>query len=157
MSDAFSSLSMRERLMLVFAFIVVLLMLAYLYLWEPKMLQLKNLREQQLPQSEQTLHWVQQALENAKNQPINKREAVIEGPLLTVIEQTAEKANVRQSIRRMQPDQKKAVKIWIKEVEFDHWLEWVNLLKQQNVVVERAGIAKKSSGKVDIRLTLARN
>ena len=119
--------------------------------------QLKNLRDVRVPQSEQTLAWVQQALQRAQNQPANTTQKIIEGPLLTVIEQTAEKAGVRESIRRMQPNQTGSVKIWMEEVPFDRWLRWLDLLRQQNVFVDRASIAISSPGLVTIRTTLARN
>lgn len=134
-----------------------IVMAVYLYVWQPKMMQLDELRNQKVPQSEQTLAWVKQALESAKNQTSVEREKIIEGPLLTVIEQTAEKARVRSAIRRMQPNQSNAVKIWMDEVNFDHWLDWIDMLRQQNVIVARTGIVNKSPGVVDIRLTLSRN
>jgi len=154
---AFSSLSLRERLLIGAAMVGGMLMIAYLYVWEPKMLQLQNLRDVKVPQSEQTLAWVKQALEHAENRPASEAETIIEGPLLTVIEQTAEKAGVRSAIRRMQPNQSRAVKIWMEEVSFDNWLRWVELLRMQNVFVDRASIAKSSPGLVTVRVTLARH
>jgi general secretion pathway protein M len=154
--EAFSNLSLRERVMIGAAMVGAILMIAYLYIWEPKMLQLQNLRDVKVPQSEQTLAWVTQALEYAKNRPASEAETIIEGPLLTVIEQTAEKSGVRSAIRRMQPNQSKAVKIWMEEVPFDNWLRWVELLHMQNVFVDRASIAKSSPGLVTVRVTLAR-
>jgi general secretion pathway protein M len=154
---AFSNLSLRERLLMGAATVGAILMIAYLYVWEPKMLQLQNLRDVKVPQSEQTLAWVRQALEDAKNRPASETETIIEGPLLTVIEQTAEKAGVRSAIRRMQPNQSRAVKIWMEEVVFDNWLRWVELLRMQNVFVDRASIAKSSPGMVTVRVTLARH
>ena len=118
--------------------------------------QLRKLREQKIPQSEQTLAWVKQALSREEGQSAG-REKIIEGPLLTVIEQTAEKAQVRTAIRRMQPNQRQAVKIWMDEVSFDQWLGWIDLLRQQNVVVSQASIVNKSPGKTDIRFTLSRS
>ena len=85
------------------------------------------------------------------------QEKIIEGPLLTVIEQTAVKAEVRAAIRRMQPNQAKAVKIWMDEVKFDQWLIWIDLLRQQNVFVLQTSIVNRSPGIVDIRLTLSRS
>lgn len=156
MASYLSSLSVRERVLVGIALLVGLVMVAYLYLWEPKMNQLRALRDQKVPQSEQTLAWVKQALSDAENQPA-QREKIIEGPLLTVIEQTAEKAQVRAAIRRMQPNQRQAVKIWMDEVSFDQWLGWIDLLRQQNVVVSQASIVNKSPGKTDIRFTLSRS
>ncbi len=157
MIDTFTALSLRERILIGAALLVGLLLIAYIYLWEPKMKQLKNLRDIKVPQSEQTLAWVEQALMHAQNSPADARKKIIEGPLLTVIEQTAEKAGVRASIRRMQPNQAQAVKIWMEEVPFDSWLRWIELLRQQNVFVERASIVKHSPGLVTIRVTLGRN
>lgn len=157
MADYLTSLSLRERVLIGVALLVALLLAAYIYIWEPKMSQLQSLRTQKVPQSEQTLAWVKQALVTAKNQPENTREAIIEGPLLSVIEQTAEKASVRTAIRRIQPNQRQQVKIWMDEVAFDQWLNWIELLRQQNVIVSQASIVNKSPGMADIRLTLSRS
>ena len=156
MAAVFSSLSPRERVLVVLAMLVGALMLVYLYAWEPKTRQLDNLRDIQVPASEQTLAWVRQALDQAKNRPGASAEKIIEGPLLTVIEQTAQKAGVRDAIRRIQPNQSRAVKIWMEEVSFDAWLRWLELLRSQNVFVDRASIAKSSPGMTTIRVTLAR-
>jgi len=154
---AFNALSLRERALIISMAVLGLVMALYLYAWEPAQQRLVSLRDQKLPESAQTLAWVRQALESAKNQPANKREARIDGPLLTVIEQTAEKAGVRASIRRMQPNQSQEVKIWLDEVTFDAWMNWIELLRQQYVVVDRASIAMASSGIVNIRMTVARH
>lgn len=156
MKDAFVSLSLRERMLVAAALLLGVLMVVYLYVWEPKMNQLQNLRDVKVPNSEQTLAWVKQALAREQNKPDSQVEKIIEGPLLTVIEQTAEQAGVRASIRRIQPNQAKAVKIWMEEVSFDNWLRWLKMLRQQNVFVDRASIAKASPGLVTIRVTLAR-
>ena len=156
MKDVFVSLSLRERVLVSAALLLGLLMFVYLYVWEPKMNQLRDLRDVKVPSSEQTLAWVKQALERERNKPASEVEKIIEGPLLTVIEQTAEQASVRASIRRIQPNQAKAVKIWMDEVPFDNWLRWLKMLRQQNVFVDRASIAKTSPGLVTIRVTLAR-
>lgn len=151
-----TSLSSRERGLLSAAGLLAALLMFYMLVWEPTQLRLKDLRERQLPQSEQTLAWVKQALANAENGQTSKVEKIIEGPLLTVIEQTGEKANVRSAIKRMQPNQNQEVKIWMNEVKFDHWLRWVALLHQQNVQIDRASVVASSPGLVDVRMTVAR-
>jgi general secretion pathway protein M len=155
--DAFSGLSLRERVLISLAGLCALFILVYLYIWEPKMIQLQNLRDVKVPQSEQTLAWVRQALEHADDRVADESEKIIEGPLLTVIEQTAEKSGVRLMIRRMQPNQTRSVKIWMEEVPFDNWLHWLELLRLQNVYVDRTSIAKTSPGLVRVRVTLARH
>ena len=55
MASYFSSLSLRERLLIGIAGFLSIVMVAYFYLWEPKMVQLAQLRDQKVPQSQQTL------------------------------------------------------------------------------------------------------
>ena len=157
MDSYFSTLTFRERLLIILAGVIGLLMIGYLTIWEPKSVQLNQLRNNQIPESEQTLAWVKQALANAKKQPNVAKQKIIQGPLLTVIEQTAKTSQVNKTIRRMQPSQDQTVKIWMDEVKFDQWLTWINYLRKQNVYVERASIVNKSPGIVNVRLTLARN
>lgn len=156
MLESFKALSQRERILIGAGGAIALLMLIYTYLWEPKMQSLKQLKTVQVPQSEQTLAWVKQALLSAQNRPAQAQEKIIEGPLLTVIEQTAEQAGIRAAIRRMQPNQAKSVKIWMEDVPFDAWLSWVAMLRRQNVFVERASIVRETPGLATIRCTLAR-
>ena len=154
--DAISGLSLRERLLISLVGLCAVLILLYLYIWEPKMIQLQNLRDVKVPQSEQTLAWVKQALKHADGRAAAGGKKIIEGPLLTVIEQTAEETGVRATIRRMQPNQARSVKIWMEEVPFDNWLHWLELLRLQNVYVDRTSIVKTSPGLVRVRVTLAR-
>jgi type II secretory pathway component PulM len=157
MFDSFMALSFRERALVGIALLAGSLMLAYVYLWEPKMTELRLLRDTKVPQAEQTLAWVKQALSRKDNQVTSAREKIIEGPLLTVVEQTAEKAHVRTAIRRMQPSQTQSVKIWMDEVPFDNWMVWIDMLRAQNVVVERASVVRNTPGLVTVRVTLARH
>ena len=157
MLDSFKALSLRERLLISVALAVGVLMIFYLYAWEPKTRELQNLRNVKVPESEQTLAWVKQALQRAKTGAASPGNQIIEGPLLTVIEQTAERAGVRLAIRRIQPNQAQSVRIWMEDVPFDSWLNWVDMLRQQNVYVERASIVRETPGMATIRFTLGRS
>ena len=157
MLDSFKALSLRERLLIGAALAVGVLMIFYLYVWEPKTRELQDLRNVKVPESEQTLAWVKQALQRAKSGTAAPADRIIEGPLLTVIEQTAEKAGVRPAIKRIQPSQEQSVKIWMEDVPFDSWLSWVDMLREQNVYVERASIVRETPGMATIRFTLGRS
>ncbi len=157
MTALLSSISERERYMLLFAVLFGAAILFYLYLWEPKMAELEDLRTNKLPESTQTLAWVKQALANAEANKGVQKPKKIQGPLLTVLEQTAQTVKVRDAIQRIQPDQNNAVKVWLSDVVFDDWLKWLDLLKAQGVVVQNSGIVRKSPGMVDIRMTVGRS
>ncbi|MFT5258588.1 MAG: type II secretory pathway component PulM [Saprospiraceae bacterium] len=157
MTGLFSSITERERNLLIFAGLFTAAIIFYLYLWEPKMKELNDYRQNKLPESAQTLAWVKQALGSVNLDELGKQPKKIQGPLLTVLEQTAETVEVRASIQRVQPDQNQSVKVWLTNVEFDSWLNWLELLKVQGVIVQSAGVVKKTPGIVDIRMTVGRN
>ncbi len=156
MAELFSTVSSRERNLLVFAALFTAAIIFYFYLWEPKMNELNDLRDKQLPESAQTLAWVKQALASAESNKGETKPKKIRGPLLTVLEQTAKTVKVRSAIQRIQPDQKKAVKVWLTDVNFDRWLKWLELLKAQGVVVRSTSVIKKTPGIVDVRMTVGR-
>lgn len=121
------------------------------------MQELNDYRQNKLPESTQNLAWVKQALSAVNVDLLRNQPEKIQGPLLTVLEQTAESAEVRTAIGRVQPGQEQTVRVWLTKVNFDNWLNWLELLKAQGVVVQSAAVIKKGPGIVDIKMTMGRN
>ena len=151
------NLSVRERGVLGLGSAGVLLILAYTFLWAPWQESLSQLRVQ-VPVKQADLAWMQK--QGAQIGPLlaSRRKTPTDAePLLTLVEQTAETAQVRDVIRRMSPgEQDKQVKVWLTEADFDNWLGWLEQLRKRGVEVVSATINRSSDDKVTIRVTFQR-
>ena len=150
-----SALNPREQRLIVLAGILVTVAVMYIYVLEPRYQRLDMLRSQ-VPALNQDLQWMQQQLSanrelmGGTGQPVADRP-----PLLTVIEQTASQAGLRQQISRMAPAEEGRVRVWFDGVPFDPWLRWLDSVRRQNISVHAANIVRDEQGKVDVRLTVS--
>ena len=153
-----NSISSRERGFLGLGAVATVLMLGYVGLWQPASEELTRLRAQ-VPARQADLAWMQQqarAVQPLLEQLRNKRGGQ-DLPLLTVIEQTAAEAQLRDNIRQVRPSENKQVRVWLQDVYFDPWLQWVAALEKQAVEVVAVSVSRVPQGnKVNIRMTLAR-
>lgn len=154
----FSSLQEREKILLIVAAAVMVVMAVYLYVWQPMNTRLKELRSVEVPESASTLAWMQQAIAVAGDNIGKKKAKKIGGPLLTVIEQTADQSRIKAQMSRIQPaGDGKTVRVWFDNVVFDDWLLWVDRIKAQGIKVVSSGVApEETSGRVTVRVTVGR-
>lgn len=154
-----SNLQPRERSVLSLGGGALLIMLLYLFIWEPWHQAIAKYREI-LPQKRTDLQWMKaQSDLAARLKGIKKPGNEDSGqPLLTVVERTAQKAGLRTSIKQMTPgDNPGEVKIWLSKVNFDLWLQWVeNIKNSESIEVKSADIQQLDPGKVEVRATLLR-
>ncbi len=158
LSEYWRSLSNREQLTLGLGGIIVVAILFYVIVWEPWHKELNRLRAQ-VPQKIETLAWMKQQLKVV--QALRKQRPGGGGagqamPLLTVIEQTANQATIRKSIKRMQPAENNSVQVWLDELYFDNWLKWIDLLQKRGIDVNSVTVSRAQTNTVSIRATFAR-
>ncbi len=154
----FMSFTVRERVFLAAGVVGVLLILSYALLWQPWQAALTRLRAQ-VPAKQETLAWMQAQAREIKpllaaagnGKPVNASV-----PLLTVIEQSAERVKLRDTIRRMTPDENDSVRVWFSDANFDAWLQWLEQLRRQGIEVVAATVNRTAGNKVTIRVTLQR-
>lgn len=149
------TLEQRERLTLMIGSIFVLIIIVYSFIWAP-MQQSIHKHHDLLPAKRADLVWMQQQAENYKsNKQITK---VSDKPLLTIIEETAQQAGLREQIQQMSPgDNPNEVKVSLSETSFDDWIKWVDSLnKQYGVSVTAASIQREEEKRVDIRVSFGR-
>ncbi len=148
------NLNARERLLILLGIPVVLVVMFYLYFWEPLHLERSRLRTE-LPEREATLAWVQHKL--ADGRPIEVAAAGDDTqPLLTVIEKQAIAARIQKAIQRVQPGSNGSVEIWFQEVVADQLFSWIDQLSTQGVYIESATISRGTPGVVAARIKVAR-
>ena len=154
----FGNLNARERQVLALGAVVLVLILVYTLVWVPWHDALRRLRIQ-VPAKQTTLSSMQEQAKQAK--PLLKlqnNKSNNDVPLLTVVENTAATAKMRDVIRRMSPgDQEGQVKVWLTEASFDSWLLWLEQLRKEAVEVVSSTISRSEGEKVNIRMTLQRS
>ena len=77
-------------------------------------------------------------------------------PLLTVIEGSAQRSGLNKHIRRMAPGENGQVQIWLTDVEFDKWINWLEQLRTLGIEVNTASVNRTKDNRVTVRVTLQR-
>ncbi|MEN8131500.1 MAG: type II secretion system protein M [Pseudomonadota bacterium] len=154
------SLQPRERLTLASAAVFIVLALMYLLAVEPFVKQRANMT-QRIQAKQQELIWMQQASQQVKQlrapSPGTKR---VSGnrSLLSVVDSSARRQNIRKPIQRIEPEGNNGVRLWIQNANFDILVRWLGSLNTEyGVEVVRATISRTDKpGRVDSRLSLQR-
>jgi general secretion pathway protein M len=152
-----NEISERDRLVLGVGGVLVLSILVYTFMWEPWHTGLDRLSVQ-LPVKRMAHKRISEQAEIAVNftgRDGNMAE-IDRKPLLTIVEDTARRAKLRDVIRQMTPGEEEGqVRIWLSGATFDNWLAWVDTLgRNHGVDVITATVQRSDDDKVDIRATL---
>ncbi|MCU7881153.1 MAG: type II secretion system protein M [Candidatus Thiodiazotropha sp. (ex Lucinoma aequizonata)] len=159
MKQWWQSKTPQEHLTLILTTTAVLILLLYLIIWRPLSLALEK-KELLVKSQLTTLNWMQSNLElvkslrsQQKTSPSNTNEA-----LLTLIDRTATKIQLRQQIQRIKPQGDKAVQLWVEQAPFDIVINWLGQLTQQHgIEIESLNIDRQEkTGLINARLVLQR-
>jgi len=138
--------------------IVVLAILLYSMIWAPLQDQLKRQRPLHIKQSADYA-WMQAQAD--KVQKLKQEKSAVgstqEAPLLTTIDQTARKLNLRQNIKQIQPGKEEGTAmIWFDKVVFEDWLQWLDQISARGIDVTRVSVTKSAQfPRVNIRLEVS--
>lgn len=154
------TLQPRERMTLTSAAVIVVLALMYLLAVEPFFMQRANLI-QRVQAKQQELAWMQQASQQVKQLRVAapKTKGVTGNrSLLSVVDSSARRQNIRKPIQRIEPEGNNGVRLWIQNANFDTLVRWLGSLNtEHDVDVVRATISRTDiPGRVDSRLSLQR-
>ncbi|MEW8428690.1 MAG: type II secretion system protein M, partial [gamma proteobacterium symbiont of Ctena orbiculata] len=137
----------------------VLLLLVYLLMWRPftQALEKKAL----LVESQQiTLNWMQDNLDLVRSLRSQQRGkgAGSNEALLTLVDRTAKRIQLRQQIQRIKPQGDNAVQLWIEEAPFDTIMKWLGQLTLTHAIeIDSLTIDRQEKqGLVNARLVLQR-
>lgn len=161
MKSYLANLTRRERLILITGFLGVGLLLGYVLVIEPFQTALDDYhreipaRENDLAvmkQAAQEIIYLRQAPEDSGDKSTSSS-----GPL-SAIDASAEELGLGRSLKRMEPEGKEKVKIWLEEALFDDILRWLSLLKSSYGIKTGEILTEGSdrSGYVDARITLVK-
>ncbi len=160
MKEWWYTLGARERLMVLIGAAALILILIWALVLDPINSKLKTLRAQ-VPVKEQTVAWMRSQSQSvapliAKAQRERGDTSI---PLLTIIEQTAAQAQMRDSIKRIQPGDENDVQVWLSDAYFDPWIQWVEVLKKKGIEVSSLTVnrGRNDNNTVSIRATFERS
>lgn len=158
LAEKLAGLTPRERLTVFAGAAAAGLILLYTLIWQPWQMELERLRAQ-VPDKQQTLAWMQ--AQAARIELMPERSADITPgsslPLLTLVERSANRIEMRDVITRMSPgDEVDQVRVWIDNVAFDRWLLWVGELSKSGISIAEVNIDRSGENLVGIRATLQR-
>jgi general secretion pathway protein M len=144
----FNGLSERERMLVLAAAAVTLVVLFYFLIWSPLQTGIKTQRLA-LENDQKLLVWVQE--QSARAQLLKRTGQIkrFNGSLTQLINQTTRAANI--SVSRMQP-QDEELQVWIDRVPFNTLMQWLNELEQQGVIILQSDFSETNEeGFVQVR------
>ena len=157
MKDWFANLEPRERLMISSGGLVLLVLLLYLIIWEPVAGNYQALQDG-VAEQKKTLLWMKQAA--AELQVLRRRgSGAARGlggrSLLAVVDQSARSGGLGPSIKRIEPEGSKGVKVWLEGVAFDPMILWLGkITRTYQIETSLITIEPQGGGRVNARLTL---
>lgn len=136
------------------------LIVLYALAWVPWQQELERLRTE-VPHKARTLAWMERQAPRVEallsQEPAADAGGASDLPLLTLLERSATRAEIREQITRMSPgDEADEVRVWMDDADFDRWLRWLESLKESGIRVTEANIDRSGDNRVDIRITLQR-
>jgi general secretion pathway protein M len=159
MKEWWQSKTSQEHMAMIIGAAAILVLLVYLLMWRPFMQALDN--KALLVESQQiTLKWMQENLDLVKSlrrQQRGKAPSSNEA-LLTLVDRTAKKIQLRQQIQRIKPQGDNAVQLWIEQAPFDTIILWLGQLIHTHAIgIDSLNIDKQDKpGLVNARLVLLR-
>ncbi|MCB1878047.1 MAG: type II secretion system protein M [Chromatiales bacterium] len=129
--------------------------------WEPLQKDKQRNREL-LVQKEELLNWMQGASAEAKalagSRVVRPATSPEGGSLLATVDRTVTQANLKSTVKRIEPEGSNKARLWMEEGSFDRMVAWlVDLQRSQGVAIEEIRVdAKADDGTVNARLTLQR-
>ncbi len=149
--------SSREQLILTSGSIIVVILLAYLFIWAPISVRTESLRQSNI-ENRLLLNWMDSAtrkIQQYQQLHYQKHDASSQALLVTV-EQSLLKAQLSKYVRNTQTQADNQVTLTFSQVPFDQMIDWVEQLwKQHNIIVGSASIKKaNNNGLTDVTINL---
>jgi len=129
---AWTNLSSREKLLVGIGLPLVLIIIFYLYFWQPTRDELARL-QRLVPEKTATLAWMNHQLQQPQINQGTKIAANQGGPLLSEVE------------------------IWFQDVVADQLFRWIDKLALNAVTIDSATVTRATPGLVTARVKLSRS
>jgi general secretion pathway protein M len=154
----FAGLSGRERLILLAGAVAACGLLAYVALVEPFQKALA-VYEREIPARAEELAWMRQAAREIvqRREVAGRPKGHLAAPsVLAAIDISAKELGLARALKRVEPEGRQQVKLWLEEAAFDDLLKWLARLEGEYAiqVSELLAESRNSSGYVNARITL---
>lgn len=157
MKDWFAGLERRERMLVAGGGAVLLVLLLYMMIWEPIAGSYRALQDG-VAEQKQTLVWMKQAaaeLQLLQRSGSGTARGLGGRSLLSVVDQSARSGGLGPSIKRIEPEGGKGVKVWLEGVAFDPMILWLGkITRAYQIETSIITIEPQGGGRVNARLTL---
>ena len=148
-------LNPRERRLVVGGGIFLIIFILYQLTWAPFANGVVNMQTK-VNKQQQDLLWMQQAAQEVKSLQGGSggRGATYRGSVLGLIEKSARQHGLGESIRKVQPEGQKGVRVWMDKVAFDRIMSWLDELQTKQGVTVSSFSAENTGqpGRVNIRM-----
>ena len=158
MKDWFEGLGSREQLLVGIAAVVVALFLIYALLWAPVNRGYQDMKDRVDAQRD-TEVWMQQSARQLAQ--LKRSRGSTRGlggrSLLATADSTARSNGLGPSLKRVEPEGSRNVRVWLENASFDLVIKWLGMLsttygiETDSVTMERVA---ETAGTINARLTL---
>lgn len=145
-------ISLRERLIVLAAGLVLIYILLDLVLIQPYQDKSELLKEQ-VVQAQEDLHWMQQAIQKLPNGSV-KTSTGIRGSIVTYIDGLISRSGLKKNLQQMTPIQKNSVRVRLSDLEFNQLLKFLVALDNSILIEEIRILPQSGSGIVNASLIL---
>ena len=158
MKEWFQGLGSREQLMLGAGAIVLVLLLAYALVWSPLGAGYQTMQTRVSAQRD-TAAWLEQGAQTL--QQLKRRAPTARGlggrSLLATADSTARSGGLGASLKRVEPEGSRNVRVWLENAPFDLVVKWLGTLSTTyGIETDSASMERVAGedGKINARLTL---
>ncbi|MCG7954344.1 MAG: type II secretion system protein M [Candidatus Thiodiazotropha endolucinida] len=149
----------QEHLAMIVGGTAVLLLLIYLIVWHPFQQSLEQ-KALLVKSQESTLQWMKDNADLVKNMRSNQpgKGAASNEALLTLVDRTAKRVQLRQQIKRIKPQGDDSVQLWVEQASFDTLIRWLGQMTQEYALnIESLNIDRQDApGLINARVVLQR-
>lgn len=158
MMSYLKQLNERERLLLVIAGPLLVMLVLYGLVWRPlsghvDMLQQRVMRQQE---TLQYMHTAAQRVTELRQQHSSVNRKGNNQSLLALVDRTVKQSGLARALKRVEPDGSDKVKVHLEGAGFDAMIGWLESLQQRyGIGIENISVdAQEIPGSVNVRLTL---
>jgi general secretion pathway protein M len=158
MMNYLKQLNERERLLLLIAVPLLVILLLYALIWRPLSTQVDTLEQRVERQQDvlQYMHTAAQQVAQLRRQQSSTNRRGANQSLLALVDRTVKQAKMARALKRVEPDGSDKVNVRLERAGFDDMVGWLESLQQRYAIaVEDISIdAQDAPGTVNVRLTL---
>ncbi len=158
MKEWWLGLQARERRTLMIGGVALAITLLYFGLWDPFQSNLKRM-EQAVEKNQALLLWMERSAAEVKQltragSGAGNRRATSGRSLLALVDQTAKRSRLGVALKRVEPEGKDAVRVWLEQASFDDMMSWLIQLERKNgITIETITVDRQEApGRVNARI-----